>query len=319
MNYLLSLRKIPFLFRLAKCAILAIPDGIKTAKWLLKITIPVSFLVFLMDYSGLLNLIAVYTSPVFKYLGLPGVAAIVLITSMFASIYAVIAVLTMLALPVRDGTILAIMCLISHGFFIETAVLKKTGSSGIRMVLTRLGSSFFIAWVLNLFLPGTLTENNATLVIERLPFLQSLQGWVITMIWTIGKIFILVNLLLILQKALDEFGLIYYIVKPIKPLMKLFGLPENTAFLWVVANTLGLAYGSAVMINQSNEGKLTREDADLLNHHIAISHSNLEDPLLFLPLGYNPLLLIYPRVLLAIVVVWLRRFELKYLKRIETK
>ena len=141
--------------RLIKCVQAALPSGLKTSLWLIKLTLPVSFLVLLLDYFGFLAIMAEYTSPVFQIIGLPGVAALVLITSIFTNIYSVVAVLTTLALPVRDGTILAVMCLISHGFLIETAILKKTGSSAIRMLLLRLVSSFIIGAILNLVLPGS--------------------------------------------------------------------------------------------------------------------------------------------------------------------
>jgi hypothetical protein len=70
-----------------------------------------------------------------------------------------------------------------------------------------------------------------------------------------------------------------------------------------------LGYGGAIMINEAEEGRLSKEDADLLNHHIAISHSQLEDPLLFVSIGYNYGVLLWPRILLAILFVWIRRFE----------
>ena len=97
---------------------------------------------------------------------------------------------------------------------------------------------------------------------------------------------------------------------PFTPLLKVMGLPSSTGFLWVVANTLGLGYGGAIMISETEDGKLSREDADLLNHNIAISHSQLEDPLLFVAVGYPLGILIWPRILLAIVFVWIRRFEI---------
>jgi spore maturation protein SpmB len=127
------------------------------------------------------------------------------------------------------------------------------------------------------------------------------------------KILILVNLLLILQKVMEEFGLIKWLERPLRPLMRIFGLPEKTTFSWIVANAIGLAYGSAIMINLAEEGKLDRNDADLLNHHIAVSHSQLEDPLLFLTLGYTIHWLIWPRILIAMAAVWLRRAELKFI------
>lgn len=75
----------------------------------------------------------------------------------------------------------------------------------------------------------------------------------------------------------------------------------------VVGNTLGLAYGSAVLMDYARQGKLTGTEADLLNYHLAISHSQLEDPLLFAVLGLPVVWLIVPRILLAFIVVWLKR------------
>ena len=296
--------------KLIKCVKDAYKPGIKTALWLLKITIPVSFAVLLLDYSGGLEEIAGFTKPFFEMLGLPGVAAIVIITSIFTNIYSVIVVLTILGLPIRDGSILAVMCLISHGFLIETAVLKKTGSNPVRMILLRLTASFVFAWIMSFVWPQTEILKAEYISTLNENFLTVLADWSESMVWTIGKIVFLVIALLILQNALEIFGLIKILVKPLTPLMKVFGLPLNTSFLWLVANTLGLAYGAAVMTNQVDEGKLDKKDADLLNHHIALSHSQLEDPLLFLALGYNMLFLIIPRVILAIAAVWLRRLEL---------
>ena len=63
----------------------------------------VSFAVLLLDFTGGLEEIAFFTSPFFELLGLPGVAAIVLITSIFTNIYSVIAVLTMRSEERRVG------------------------------------------------------------------------------------------------------------------------------------------------------------------------------------------------------------------------
>jgi len=298
------------LLRIKKCIKTALPQGLKTAIWLLKITIPVSFGVMLLDFFGGLEFIAQYTTPVFKFIGLPGVAAIIIITSVFTNIYSVIAVLTALSLPVRDGTIIAVMCLISHGFIIETAVLKKTGSQPVRMLLLRLTASFLAGWVLNKIMPGSSSVESYISVADNKIFSEVLISWFYVIGKTVLKILILVNLLLILQKILEEFGLIKWLERPLKPLMKIFGLPEETTFSWIVANTLGLAYGSAVMISQVNDGKMNKNQADKLNHHISLSHSQLEDPLLFLTLGYSMPWLIFPRVAVAIIAVWLRNLEL---------
>ena len=296
--------------RLLKSVKTALPQGMKTAIWLLKLTIPVSFAVFLLDFFGILNVIAGWVAPLFKLIGLSGQASIVLITSFFTNIYSVIAVMTTLGFGFREGTILAVMCLISHALIVETAIQKKTGSSPWRMVLIRLSASFIAAFMLNFILPAEAIINSENVVRSAGEFIPALTNWLSNMLVTTIKIVVLVNLLLILQKILNEFGLIKWILMPFVPLLKVMGLPSSTGFLWIVANTLGLGYGGAIMISETEEGKLSREDADLLNHNIAISHSQLEDPLLFVAVGYHFGILIWPRILLAIIFVWIRRFEI---------
>ena len=300
------------LVRLKECVLAALPKGMKTSWWLIKITIPVSLGVLLLDYYGLLDILALYTEPVFKHMGLPGVSAIVLITSVFTNVYSVVAVLTTLNLPMREGMIIAIMCLVSHGFIIETAVLIKTGSSPVRMLLLRLTGSFVIGWAMNIMLPGAPTANFVSGIRDHGELSAVLLNWLGSISRTTIKILILVNVLLILQKVLEEFGLIRLLERPLTPLLKIMGLPKTATLSWIVANLIGLAYGSAIMISLVEEGKLSKKDADLLNHHIAISHSQLEDPLLFLTLGYAIYWLMWPRILLAIIVVWLRKAEIYY-------
>ncbi len=301
--------------RLFTCVKTSLPQGTKTAFWLLKLTIPVSFAVFLLDFFGILNVIAGWVAPVFKLIGLSGQASIVLITSFFTNIYSVIAVMTTLGTGHREGTILAVMCLISHALIVETAIQKRTGSKPWRMILTRLTASFIAAWVLNLILPGEIVVSSENIILETKAFSPALLNWLTDISITTLKIVVLVNILLIFQRILNEFGLIKWILKPFIPLLRLMGLPANTGFLWMVAYTLGLSYGGAIMISQSEEGKLSKEDADLLNHHIAVSHSQLEDPLLFVAIGYNFGILVLPRILLAIVYVWIRRLELWIIKK----
>jgi spore maturation protein SpmB len=289
----------------------ALPQGMRTSVWLLKLTVPVAFGVFLLDYFGVLAFIARHTEPLFALFGLSGKASIILITSIFVNIYSVIAVMATLDMPVREGLILANMCLIAHALIVESGIQQKTGSSALRMVLVRLSASFIAAWVLNLIMPQFEGTIRAGAAIAREGFWPDFLIWLKSIGITSLKIVVLVNLLLILQKMLHELGVLEWLVKPLHPLLWLMGLPRNTGFLWVVANTLGLSYGGAVMISQSSEGKLSRHDADLLNHHVAVSHSQFEDTLLFAAMGFSIPWLILPRFLLAVVYVWVRRIEIR--------
>lgn len=148
------------------------------------------------------------------------------------------------------------------------------------MIFVRLLSSFIVGGLLNLILPGSASEELYNYQSQHNNLSDLILAWLPQIGMTLLKIVVLVNSLLIIQRALEEFGVLKYLTKPLSPFMRLIGLPK---------------------------------ECDLLNHHLAVLYSILEDPLLFLSLGYSLPILIIPRFLFAIVVVWLRRFE-NYLK-----
>ena len=89
--------------------------------------------------------------------------------------------------------------------------------------------------------------------------------------------------------------------------MQFFGLPRNAAYLWLVGNVLGISYGSAVMLQLEEEGKITRQAADEVNYHLIMNHSMLEDTLVFATAGVSALWILSTRLLFAFVLVWGRK------------
>jgi hypothetical protein len=64
------------------------------------------------------------------------------------------------------------------------------------------------------------------------------------------------------------------------------------------------------MIDHVERGRLSRKHADILNSHIAVSHSLLEDTLLFVAVGASLFWITVPRIILAALVVWIKRLYL---------
>lgn len=120
---------------------------------------------------------------------------------------------------------------------------------------------------------------------------------------------------MILQRILDEFHIMDAISRICAPMMNFMGLSKDCSFLWFIANIVGLTYGSAILIEEVEEGKLSRDDARMLNNHLAISHSLLEDTLIFVAIGAPVLWITIPRILLAITVVWVIRGVLAIFRR----
>jgi hypothetical protein len=312
-----------FLPRALAAAKTAIPGASRTAWWMVRLVIIVSFGVEVLRYFGIISWLSELLSPFFEYLGLPGEASLAFISGYFVNVYTAIAVMSNLEMTTRAVTILAVMVLCAHNMIIESAVQKKCGTSLVRIFVTRTLSAFILGFVLNAILPvgfgGGMPDAASDNVATQPVIVDLLQKWAISTLLLIIKMVALIFGLSIMQRLLSEFGAIRLLSKLFRPLLMIFGLPARTSFLWIVANVLGLAYGAAVMIEETGAGKISKEDADLLNHHIGVSHSNLEDALLFYAAGAVFWWMLLARWAMSIVLVWERRLEKLIVHKIQGK
>lgn len=300
----------------------AIPRAFKTIWWIFKITATVSFIMFLLKYTGILTWIATAVSPVFHIFGLPGDAALAYVSAYFINIYSGIAVISTLDMTVRQITILGTMNLAAHAMVAETAIQKKTGTPVIHMVIVRTLSSITLGIVMNLVLPGRPAFTADTIALSEVPFLN-IQGefWPMFLIWLKGLARLtvwmttLILLLNIIQRALYEYDIMNKISRFFSPLLTVFGLPKETTFLWIVANVIGLLYGSAAIMDEMERGKISDRSILLLNTHIGVSHSNLEDLMLFSAIGGVWYWMLLFRWALVTLLIWSMRLYFRLTSR----
>lgn len=298
-----------FIGKLKRAVTSSIKPTVKTVIWLMKLMLPITLLVAILDFMGIILIISNLMEPLFQTLGLTGEAAIVFITSSVASIYAAIGVMAGFDLSIREVTILATMCLICHNLIIETKIQQKAGSSWLYIVFIRIFFGLFSGFLLNMVIPQDIT---GALLMPTMEAKATTWGevfifWGKTIVPLTGKILLFVSLLNILQGILREFKLIDMLMKPLKPFMAIMGLPDSTTFLWIVANTLGLAYGGMIMSQELAKGDISLRDAHVLNTSIAMNHSMVEDSLLFMALGIAVWWVIVPRLIIAIALAWVEK------------
>jgi hypothetical protein len=85
--------------------------------------------------------------------------------------------------------------------------------------------------------------------------------------------------------------------------MKILGLSDQTAIMWLAANLFGLFYSGALIIEEAKKGTLIKEELENLHISVGINHSMVEDPPLFILLGLNAFWLWVPRFIVAIIAV----------------
>ncbi|MCU0664978.1 MAG: hypothetical protein MUC50_21985 [Myxococcota bacterium] len=281
-------------------------SGLKTSIYLVSLVVPVSLCVTLLRHFGLLELLAKIVAPVLDLFGLPETAAISLVTGALVNCYSGIAAMGPIPLTSRQVTILALMILICHNLVVEGAVQKKSGSSARGITALRISFAMVAALLLNLLMPASTEAPFARgMSPPPTPDLQGvLSAWGIGTGLLVAKMVTLVVGLTVMQQLLEAYGLVRGLSRVLSPVLLVLGVPRRAAFLWMVANTLGLAYGAAVILDEVDSGRISKAEVRDLNRSVAICHSLLEDTVLFVAMGANVFWITVPRLVLAAAVVW---------------
>jgi spore maturation protein SpmB len=149
----------------------------------------------------------------------------------------------------------------------------------------------------------------------RPDFLGMALAWAISTGLLALKIVAIVLSVMIVQRLLEEFKAMDFLSRIFAPIMRLFGLPGEASFLWIVINIVGYAYGAGIVESQVKDGKMKNQEADLFNHHASLCHSLFEDTTLFLAVGIPLFWITVPRFIMAFLAVWIERGRRRFLRR----
>ncbi len=302
--------------KLKSGAIAGAKKGWSSYFWMVKIIIPVSFLMTLLQWTGWLSRLDFLLNPLMSLINLPPEAALPVITGMLTNLYAVIAIITVIPFTVEQMTLIAIFNLIAHGLIMEGIIQHKSGLNAITATLIRIATAITTVIIVSQFLGDTSQSVvvPATLPI-RTPLLGVLKVWGLDTVRLLIKILGIIMAIMVLLELLKSLGWMEYLLRFSRPLMRILGLSEQTVMMWVAAILFGLLYSGALIAEEAKKGGLTKDALERLHIFIGSNHAMIEDPALFAVLGINILWLLVPRFIMATVMVQAYGF----VERVKTK
>ena len=125
-------------------------DGLKTSLALLKVVIPVFAVVKVLEHTPLIGWISNACDPLMRLVGLPGEAALPVVTGMLVNFYAALGIILALGLSAWQITTVAIMLCCCHELVLESAIIKKAGIPAWPILAIRLLTAFSAGVVMNL-------------------------------------------------------------------------------------------------------------------------------------------------------------------------
>lgn len=192
----------------------AVPASWKSTRWLLKLMIPISLAVTLMQHFGILAWIATWINPMFVHFGLPGESAVAFISGAAAGTYAGLAVMMSIPLTMKQASILALMIALCHALPMECAVNKKTGSSFWNMAVIRIVMALLCAFTLNLLLPEIAGKYIYLGAEADSSLAEVTTTWVLSQVKMSLMVMLIIFTLMVVQRMLEAYRLLDSLFAP---------------------------------------------------------------------------------------------------------
>ena len=285
-----------------------IKDTGSTYFFLLKIMIPISIIVKILEEYGLIELIGENLTPAMSVVGLPGEFGLVIATAMITNIYGALLVFFALSLQytytVAQVTILACMMLIAHTLPVEARIAQK---AGVRLWFTltlRILGAFVFGVVLNFIFTNFNLFQNENVLLWKPEFNDpTLAQWAIGQVGYYIMIFLIILSLMTLTRILKKTGALDRLNNFLKPGLKFLGMSKDAAILPIIGLTLGLAYGGGAIVKEAKSKLITKKDVFLSLSFMDLSHSLIEDTLLTLAIGASIFGILFGRIIFTIIVM----------------
>ncbi len=283
-------------------------DTGSTYAFLLKIMIPISIIVKILEEFGAIDVIGQNLSPAMGVVGLPGDFGLVIATAMITNIYGALIVFFQLSLTntytIGQVTIVACMMLIAHTLPIETRIAQKAGVRLWYTISFRILCAFAFGAILNvLFSKFNLFQNENILIWKPEYSNFTILQWAIGQVGYYIMIFLIILALMTLMKILKKTGVLERLNNFLKPGLEFLGMSKNAAILPIIGMTLGLSYGGGLIVKEAKSGHISKKDVFLSLSFMGLSHSLIEDTLLTLAIGASIFGILFGRVIFTIFIM----------------
>ncbi|WP_255474985.1 nucleoside recognition domain-containing protein [Pusillimonas sp. ANT_WB101] len=277
-----------------------------------RIMLPVMVIVKVAQEFGLVDLVGRLITPAMGLLNLPPEAGLIWATTVLIGMFGGIATLSTLAtsidMTVGQMSALGAMMLFAHSLPVEQAIVRRAGASFWLTAALRLGTAIVygaaVGWACHF--TGALSEPVSFAWLSGSSFTQGASGylgWMQATAYSLGIALLIIIVLVAVLDAFERVGITRRITSTITPLLRISGLSAEVAPVTTVGVLLGLSYGGALIIDESEKKNFSRRTRFLALSWLCLSHSLIEDTLLIMALGANLWVVLVGRVAITLAII----------------
>jgi spore maturation protein SpmB len=282
-------------------------DGHAVALNIFRFLIPIVIIVKILEESGLIPYLALPMRPVMDLIGLPAELSLAWIPSMLISMYSGLIVLISLVpmlpeLTVAQMTVFGVLILIAHSLVLEVRIAGQCGVSMPFQLILRLSSGILAAFILHILFDSCgLFQQKASILLAA-KATPTFPLWLLQQIKSLGQMYIIICAVMLLQKFLDSFHISDLMGRLLGPILQVLGISPKAISIVIIGFTMGILYGSGILIKNARNGELSHRDALCSISLLGLSHSLIEDTLLLSLIGGSLWGLLGFRILFTVVI-----------------
>ena len=281
---------------------------------LARIMVPVLAIVEIGQQLGAVEALGRVIAPAMAWLSLPPEAGLVWVTGACVGVYGAIAALVGLApgmdLTTGQFSALCAMILFAHSLPLEQAIVRRAGAGFWSTAALRAGTALAyggaVAWASRL--TGVLDDPAPLRWLHDTGLAAGAgqggwAGWLHATALSLALTYAVILCLLVLLDLLDRLGVTRWITAALSPLLRVSGLDPRATPVTMVGVLLGLSYGGALIIEEAERQQFAPRTRFLALSWLSLSHSLIEDTVLFLALGADIWVILVGRVLVTLALV----------------
>lgn len=260
-------------------------DGHRVALDIFRFLIPIVVLVKLLEESGLIPWLSLPMRPLMELVGLPAEISLAWLSCMLVSMYSGLMVLISLIpqmpeLSVAQMTVFGVLVLIAHSLILEVRIAGQCGVSMAFQFFLRFGSGLLAAFVLHHLLDGLGLFQEKAVLLLSVEATETWSAWIVQQGKTLAEMYVIICAVMLLQRLLDAFHISDFMARLLGPVLRLLGISPKAVSIVIIGFTMGLLYGSGILIKNARQGTLSRQDILCAISLLGLSHSLIEDTLL---------------------------------------
>jgi hypothetical protein len=287
-------------------------DAVRVSRELYTIMVPVIILVKILQELDLIRYLAWPLKPLMTLVGLPAEMGLAWAAALLNSVYSGLIIFLQLAqssgepLTVAQVTTLGTMMLIAHALPIEGGVARKCGARFFAQATIRVGTALVFGLIFHAITSATDTLGEAAAI--PLPFdnpaaRADLTAWAFGEVRKLLWISTVIFAMLLAMKLLRRLGILQAVSRALEPMMRLIGIGPKAATITMIGMTLGMSYGSGLIVQDVRKGELGPEDVFCALSFMGVCHSLVEDTLLILLIGGHLSGVLWLRLALSLLLI----------------